>query len=357
MKGKFTKIMAALALLVGLTIPMGMWGQTSTASFAPSDFSGQGTSGTGSAISATVDGVTFACDKGFGTTQIRCYSGGVITISSSNTITAISFTFSGSYTGGMETSYTNLSTTSWTKTLSSQARITACTVTYSTGGTPNAATPTFSPAGGTYAQAKNVAINCATENATIYYTTNGDDPTTSSDVYSSPITIIETTTLKAMAAATGYGNSAVASATYTITTPSTIAEVRAQGSGDVFTQGIVTSCVGTTGYIQDNTAAICVYGTSLAIGDAISVSGTLTTYNGLLEITNPVVDVISSGNTINPELMTIAQVNASDNQGWYVRIEDATVTAISGSGNSQNTPLLKATILLLCTATLELLLL
>lgn len=33
MKGKFTKIMAALALLVGLTIPMGLWGQT--LSFAP----------------------------------------------------------------------------------------------------------------------------------------------------------------------------------------------------------------------------------------------------------------------------------------------------------------------------------
>ena len=102
----------------------------SIAVFAPSDFSGQGTSGTGSAISATVDGVTFACNKGYGTTQIRCYSGGIITISSSNTIKAISFTFSGSYTGGMETSYTSLNTTSWTKTLSSQARITAVSVTY-----------------------------------------------------------------------------------------------------------------------------------------------------------------------------------------------------------------------------------
>ena len=107
------------------------WGDE--ASFAPSDFSGQGTSGTGSAISATVDGVTFACDKGYGTTQIRCYSGSKITISSSNTITAISFTFSGSYTGGLETSYTGLSTQSWEKTLSSQARITAVTVTYSNG--------------------------------------------------------------------------------------------------------------------------------------------------------------------------------------------------------------------------------
>lgn len=101
-----------------------------TAEFAPSDFSGQGTSGTGSTISATVDGVTFSCNKGYGTTQIRCYSGGKITIESSSTITEISFTFSGSYTGGLETSYTKLSTNKWEKTLSSQARITALSVTY-----------------------------------------------------------------------------------------------------------------------------------------------------------------------------------------------------------------------------------
>ncbi len=117
-------------------------------------------------------------------------------------------------------------------------------------------------------------------------------------------------------------------------TTMTIAEVRAQGTGNVATSGIVTSCVGTTGYIQDATAAICVYGASLTVGDEISVSGTLSTYNGLLEITNPQVTVISSGNTINPELMTIAQVVASTNQGWYIRIEEATVTAISGQNTT-----------------------
>ena len=101
-----------------------------TATFAPSDFTDQGTEGTGSAISAIVDGVTFACDKGYGTTQIRCYKNSKITISSSKNITSISFTFSGSYTGGLETSYTSLSTTSWTATLTSQARITAISVTY-----------------------------------------------------------------------------------------------------------------------------------------------------------------------------------------------------------------------------------
>ena len=117
-----------LVMLLTLTASTA-WG--ATAEFAPTNFSGQGTSGTGSAISATVNGVTFACDKGYGTTQIRCYSGSTITISSSNTITAISFTFSeNKYTGGLATSYTNLNTNSWEMALSSQARITKCVVTY-----------------------------------------------------------------------------------------------------------------------------------------------------------------------------------------------------------------------------------
>lgn len=135
-------------------------GSNGTAEFAPSDFSEQGTSGIGSEISATVNGVTFACDKGFGTTQIRCYKDGTITISSLNTITDIAFTFSGSYTGGLSTSYTELSTTSWTQTLGSQARITALTVTYSGGSSTTY--HTTSPA-------------CASCEATITITSNNDE--------------------------------------------------------------------------------------------------------------------------------------------------------------------------------------
>lgn len=121
-----------LAMLLTMLFTIGVGSMLgATASFAPSNFSGQGTSGTGSAISATVDGVTFACDKGYGTSQFRCYKGSKITISSSNTIIAISFTFSSnSYTGGLSDSYTDLSTNSWEQTLSSQARITECVVTY-----------------------------------------------------------------------------------------------------------------------------------------------------------------------------------------------------------------------------------
>jgi len=51
---------------------------------------------------------------------------------------------------------------------------------------------------------------------TIYYTTNGSTPSTSSAIYAGPITVTITTTIKAMAAGPGWTDSAVASSTYTI---------------------------------------------------------------------------------------------------------------------------------------------
>ena len=117
----------------------------------------------------------------------------------------------------------------------------------------------------------------------------------------------------------------------------TIAEVRAQGTGSVHTKGIVTSVNDRTGYIQDAGAAIVVYmpyGETLdaTVGDEIEVTGTLTTYNGLLEIGNPTVTILSSDNEVEPEVMTVAKVNSNSDtkQGWLVKIEASTVTAIDG---------------------------
>ena len=78
-------------------------------------------------------------------------------------------------------------------------------------------TPSISPSTGTYAKAQSVTISCADAGATIYYTTDGSTPTTSSTVYSSAFTISKTTTVKAIAVRNNCVNSDVASETITIT--------------------------------------------------------------------------------------------------------------------------------------------
>lgn len=78
------------------------------------------------------------------------------------------------------------------------------------------ATPSASPGTGSYSSAQTVTLTDGTSGATIYYTTDGTTPTTSSSVYSSPLTISTTTTLKAIGAKTGLTNSTVATWTYTI---------------------------------------------------------------------------------------------------------------------------------------------
>lgn len=80
-------------------------------------------------------------------------------------------------------------------------------------------TPTFSPGTGTYTWAQHVTISTTTDGATIYYTTDGSEPTTGSTVYSGAIEVNETMIIKALATKAGMGNSSIASATYTMNIP------------------------------------------------------------------------------------------------------------------------------------------
>jgi hypothetical protein len=77
-------------------------------------------------------------------------------------------------------------------------------------------TPTFSPAAGTYTTEQTVTISTSSTGAPIYYTTNGTTPTTSSTLYTAPITVSTTETVKAISAIPGWTASAVGSAAYTI---------------------------------------------------------------------------------------------------------------------------------------------
>jgi len=86
------------------------------------------------------------------------------------------------------------------------------------------ATPTFTPAAGEYTSAQSVVISCATEGATIYYTTDGtdpfSDPTAAPNEYNGAIAVDADMTIKAVAVKSGYEDSNIAVAVYTIiTTP------------------------------------------------------------------------------------------------------------------------------------------
>src|SRR5207302_2580376 len=76
--------------------------------------------------------------------------------------------------------------------------------------------PAFNPGPGSYTAVQSVTISTLTPNATIYYTTDGTTPTTSSTTYTGPISVGVTETLSAIAVASGLSNSPVVRGLYTI---------------------------------------------------------------------------------------------------------------------------------------------
>lgn len=251
---------------------------------------------------------------------------------------------------GSATNYTKFAIVARPGTTTAVASKTIKPTTFKIYKTVSVAPPTFSVAEGSYTSAQNVEIECTTDGATIYYTMgdNPANPTDASTPYTGAIEVNATTTIKAIAKK-GSDYSAVSSATYTILTPITISAARTQATGEVYTQGVVTSVNGKNAYIQDNSAAIVVNSSSdltVSVGDNIKVQGTLNTSHGLLRITTPTIEVVSQGNAVSPVVKTISEINtdySGDNvlQGKLVTIENATVTNINGSNytiaQSQNT--------------------
>ena len=193
-----------------------------------------------SAAEVTKDGITVTFAKGDGGTAptwyaagLRLYANNTITISCDKDITEVTFDWekqgskafaSVTASVGDYTHPTNAGEGTWSGTSKSitftlgssgQLQLNTFSVTTASGGTPTCATPTFDPEDGEkFDESIDVEIN-AEDGATIYYTTDGNAPTTSSSEYSTALHFTETTTLKAMAVKAGSNNSAVATATYT----------------------------------------------------------------------------------------------------------------------------------------------
>ncbi|MDR2970404.1 MAG: chitobiase/beta-hexosaminidase C-terminal domain-containing protein [Bacteroidales bacterium] len=222
------------------------------------------------------------------------------------------------------------------------------------------ANPTFSPSSGTYNTPQNVSINCATEGATIHYTTDGSAPTTSSETFSTPIFVENTTTIKAFAVKDGLDPSNVVSATYSFPqSAASLAQLRTfappfnngnNPGSTVLTytgKAVVTQKqTNNTIYIQDGTAAIMVYGnllTDVQIGDKISnITGTLTNYFGMIELVPAgECDVVEWYAKVEPVVITASQLNSDNNspiQAKIIRINNVlyTQTGIFESGKYYN---------------------
>lgn len=82
------------------------------------------------------------------------------------------------------------------------------------------ATPAFDPVAGTYSSAVSVTLSDATNGVAIYYTTDHTTPSKASTLYTGPITVSSTTTIEAVAMKNGFSDSAIASATYVISSTS-----------------------------------------------------------------------------------------------------------------------------------------
>ena len=125
---------------------------------------------------------------------------------------------------------------------------------------PTCATPTFSPEAGVYTSAQNVEISTTTDDATIYYTTDGSEPTDESTEYTSAISVSATTTIKAIAVKEGSNDSEVATATYVISEHAGTAE-------DPFSVADAIAYIGTLGtatstndvYVQGKISQIDTY--------------------------------------------------------------------------------------------------
>lgn len=347
---------------------LGAWAQTTVTFVAGTD--------TGEETSLTKDGITLTLEKGtsnYGTgtlkngTDYRIYKGNYLTISSANrNITEIVFTCTAEgtkkygpgsfdqqtgyqYKGKVGTWKGNATSVKF-NAKSNQVRAKKIEVTYAAEGT--VLSPSISVHSKVFDEPFDVTLSSA-EGTNIYYTLDGNVPTTGSTKYNgSPIRIpAATTTIKAIAEKDGK-TSKVAEATYTykaITTFANFLELKNKGEKGVtyilkFTDAVVTYVKGKNAFIEDATGGILVFQENHGLKAGQKLNGTAKVtfdiFNGTYEITTLNINksnlIINEGADIPTTEVTIADLLANKKamQSKHVKIVDAKITAAFSNGNA-----------------------
>ena len=229
------------------------------------------------------------------------------------------------------------------------------------------ATPTFNPSAGEVVTNTVVTISSATQGATIYYTTDGSEPTTASTKGAS-VTITEDLTIKAIAVKDGYKDSEVASAAYIVTVPTVgsgtkddpytagdILDKYPEGSGNtqVYVTGTITEITevstqfGNATYtISDGSRSILVYRgkyiddaaftseDQIAVNDIVVVFGKIGVYSNAPQLAqnNYLISITADPNA--PTLSVNPETTDASPAAWEADNNDAkefTVTATNGT--------------------------
>ena len=200
-----------------------------------------------------------------------------------------------------------------------------------------------------------VALSCNDGEATIYYTTDGNDPTASSSEYSTAIEVTgdigDTFTIKALAVKAGMDDSVIATFTYTILDPDAAMTIKdvlqlSSGTSDVKVTGQIVYFA--TSYsnpvlqasIDGETYSLYIFGAApdgAGIGDFVTFTGTYSLYNGLPELSSiTAFEITDSDDTMDPEIYTVAKIlsDGASMLGRYVKIENVTLGTYSSTGST-----------------------
>lgn len=184
--------------------------------------------------------------------------------------------------------------------------------------------PHFSVAEGSLFNPTKVAISTLTEDASIYYTLDGTEPTEASTLYTDSILVSATTTIKAIAVKDGV-SSEVSTVTYNF--PIEVANIAAfLAAKEENIASIITGDVtvifqnGGNTFVKDETGYILIYGDlgyhELVNGDVLSrVCGVYAAYNGIHELVaakDYVLAEPTQGTAVTPEVRTISSITVDD---------------------------------------------